>query len=107
MKNLFEKFGKKKIYATGIVASIVAVLVFVIFALPHEKPLSLKQETFIVEYGKAISTKAVDYLKTEDTKILDKAKVTIEKMENEKDKDYAKIGTYKATVKYGEKSENF
>ncbi|MEG0093922.1 MAG: hypothetical protein RR673_07490 [Erysipelotrichaceae bacterium] len=104
---MFDKYGKKKIYATGIIASIVAVLVFVIFALPHENSLSLKKETFIVEYGKTISTKAVDYLKTEDTKILDKAKVTIEKIENEKDKDYAKIGTYKAIIKYGEKSENF
>ncbi|MEG2908071.1 MAG: hypothetical protein RR945_02530 [Erysipelotrichaceae bacterium] len=69
--------------------------------------IQLKKDNFQVEYGKAISTKAVDYLKTEDTKILDKAKVTIEKIENEKDKDYAKIGTYKATIKYGEKSENF
>ncbi|NBK98745.1 MAG: hypothetical protein EOM50_12115 [Erysipelotrichia bacterium] len=107
MKKLFEKFGKKKVYATGLVASLVVVATLIAFAMPHDNPLALKEKTFVVEYGKKISTNVKDYLETKDKDVLAKANMSVNKVENEKDKEYAKVGTYKATIKYNKKEVDF
>lgn len=70
--------------------------------------LELKKETFTVEYGEVLSTNAKDYLvKDTDKDVLKKTKVVIKDLKNEKDKDYAKVGEYKATAEYNDESKPF
>lgn len=70
--------------------------------------LELKKETFIIEYGEIVSTNAKDYLvKDTDKDVLKKTKVVIKDLKNEKDKDYAKVGEYKATAKYNDENKSF
>lgn len=70
--------------------------------------LELQKETFTVEYGETISTSAKDYLKKDSEKeVIKNTKITVKKLENEKDKEYPAIGTYDATAKYQEESKSF
>lgn len=70
--------------------------------------LELKKETFTIEYGEIVSINAKDYLvKNTDKDVLKKTKVVIKDLKNEKDKDYAKVGEYKATAKYNDENKSF
>lgn len=70
--------------------------------------LELKKNTFTVEYGEKISTNAKDYLvKDTDKAVLKDTKIAIKKLKNEDEKDYAKVGVYKATAKYDNETVNF
>lgn len=70
--------------------------------------IELKKEIFTVEYGEIVSTNAKDYLvKDTEKDVLNKTKVVIKDLKNEKDKDYAKVGEYKATAEYNDESKPF
>ena len=71
------------------------------------KKLNLKKESFVVEYGNTVSTKASDYLdKGTEKEVLKKAKIAL-KVENEKDKEYLAVGKYKGTIAYEDEKVTF
>ncbi|NBK96626.1 MAG: CHAP domain-containing protein [Erysipelotrichia bacterium] len=108
MKKLLEQYGKKKVY-TGIsivFALLVAITAGTVYAINMNKDkLTLKKDTFVVEYGKAVSNKAEDYAEAEK-EVLKNTKVEI-KAKNEKDKDYLAVGKYEGTVSYKDEKHTF
>lgn len=68
--------------------------------------IQLKKDTFQVEYGDRISTKASMYIKG-DKAIVKDTEITIKKLKYEKDKKYPKEGTYSASATYKDESLSF
>lgn len=107
MKKMFDKFGKKKIYATGIVASLVTAIVFTIFALPKGIEVELVKETQMIELGvNPFDVELKDVFKDYD-KLLKDSKIgkVVGELENSEGKkilvgeitkeNFLPVGTYK------------
>ena len=80
-------------------------LVFTIMILVGctKEKMELKSKSLIVEYGKAISNKAEDYLKN-DADFLKNIKVE-NLPKNEKDKEYPSVGEYEIILKVDDQEE--
>lgn len=111
MKKIFNKFGKKKVYIAGAVASIVVVIALIILVMPHktkielstdglgmeygENPYDLKIETVLKNYDKLVEEKAFDdftiSLMKED-KVIEKTTIT--------EKEPVEVGEYKMSIKF-------
>lgn len=107
MKKLFDKYGKKKVYLIGLIASLSVLVTFIVYGLMYDNPLELKQESFVVEYGDTVSTNAKTYLKSDDNDILENAKIDLSELKKEKDKEYIAVGKYDAKVSYKKNSIDF
>lgn len=95
MKKLFNK-----VWMLGFAS----LLGFTLSGCGLSSQLELKKETFVVEYGEAISTDAKDYLvKDTDKEILKEAKVII-KLNKKTPTD---VGTYDASIKYDDETVKF
>lgn len=74
------------------------ILMFPMLVGCQKETMTLKTDSVTVEYGSSISVKAEDYLKNEKD-FLDKIEVAVN-AENEKEKDYPKVGEYEVLLKY-------
>lgn len=69
----------------------------------QKEEMKLKNESVTVEYGNAISLKVEDYLENKK-EFLNNVKVTAE-IENEKDREYPKVGEYEIALVHGSQTQ--